>query len=442
MTNYCKNHVGREAKRRCFLCQDYICPECQFRFYGHVFCSFYCAMKYLPFQLKRQLKSWYKNFLRNISINWTLVLLALLAVSLLGNILQFILPKKKEIVFIHPKQVIFPVNSSAPDSNRIQITAPKTGTLLHQNQTKIMGTGPEGRLVVMEQNGMPGGICRINKGCFEFEVTDLVVGTNQFRLTIISPTGTMFQDSLAVEYISSRISDLSRDFIRGKTQYAQVALTFDGDFLDNQADSILAILARHHKPATFFLTGRFILKYPKLVRKLIQAKLVVGNHTRHHPHLTTYAENGKHFTRSEITREKLQTELIETEKIFERVTGQKMERIWRAPFGEHNHEIRQWAAKIGYRQFGWTSDYNNHQSLDTVDWVADPDAENYYSAAQILERLVRFADTTPHGMNGGIILMHLGSKRKQNQSYQMLGALIDSLDHRGYQLVTVTEMVF
>ncbi|MCK5739559.1 polysaccharide deacetylase family protein, partial [bacterium] len=254
-------------------------------------------------------------------------------------------------------------------------------------------------------------------------MADLAVGQHKFWLTSLSPAGSVSRDSIIIEYISEKISDLSRDFVRGNTQYKHVALTFDGDFLDNQADSILAILNRHDTPATFFLTGRFILKYPDLVRKLVQEKRSIGNHTRYHPHLTTYAENRKHHTLPEITAEKLKQELLKTAEIFEQVAGQKMDRIWRAPFGEHNREIRQWAAQIGYRQFGWTADYANHQSLDTVDWVTDQGALNYYSAGETLDRLIHFADTTPYGMNGGIVLMHLGTQRKKDQSYQMLGAL-------------------
>ena len=44
-----------------------------------------------------------------------------------------------------------------------------------------------------------------------------------------------------------------------------------------------------------------------------------------------------------------------------------MARLWRAPYGEVNEDIRAWAFEKGYAHVGWTADYALRESLDTLD---------------------------------------------------------------------------
>ena len=82
--------------------------------------------------------------------------------------------------------------------------------------------------------------------------------------------------------------------------------------------------------------------------------------------------------------------------------GKGMAPLWRAPFGEHNAEIRRWAAEQGYWHVGWTG---GRSGLDGLDWITDPRARGYQPAERLLARLVQ------HAENGGIVLLHLGSDR-------------------------------
>jgi hypothetical protein len=53
------------------------------------------------------------------------------------------------------------------------------------------------------------------------------------------------------------------------------------------------------------------------------------------------------------------------------------------------------------------------------------------------------AKTPPDGINGGIILMHLGTARKNPDTHvhRILGRLIDELVMLGYSFVTISEML-
>ena len=53
----CKNHPQKTSAKRCFVCKDYICTACQNIWSHHLFCSFYCYLKYLLNDYKKFLIS-------------------------------------------------------------------------------------------------------------------------------------------------------------------------------------------------------------------------------------------------------------------------------------------------------------------------------------------------------------------------------------------------
>ncbi len=66
----------------------------------------------------------------------------------------------------------------------------------------------------------------------------------------------------------------------------QLALTYDDGPNDPHTFRLLEVLARHNVCATFFLIGRYTKQRPDIVRELVKAGHIVGNHTFTHPLLT------------------------------------------------------------------------------------------------------------------------------------------------------------
>ena len=63
----------------------------------------------------------------------------------------------------------------------------------------------------------------------------------------------------------------------------QLALTYDDGPNDPHTLRLLDVLARHDVLATFFLIGRYVQQRPDIVRELVKAGHVIGNHTFTHP---------------------------------------------------------------------------------------------------------------------------------------------------------------
>jgi len=222
------------------------------------------------------------------------------------------------------------------------------------------------------------------------------------------------------------------------------ALTFDGGSSANAAADILDTLASRGVKSTVFLTGAFIKRYPQTVTRIAAEGHELGNHTMNHPHLTTYAETRTQTTRPGVSRALLAEELTAPERLlFHNTDGLRFAPLWRAPFGEYNQEICEWALSIGYIHIGWRQGGSWRVNLDSNDWVADESSPAYKTPQEIFDKIVNIA-RKPGGLNGGIILMHLGTERKQRQqqAHTILGKLIDTLTEMGYKPVTVSTLLY
>ena len=130
-------------------------------------------------------------------------------------------------------------------------------------------------------------------------------------------------------------------------------------------------------------------------------------------------------------------ELLRTRKLFEDLTGKTMSGWWRAPYGEQNEEIRQWAEEIGFRHVDWTRTPVN---CDMLDWIADPRHQRYFNAEAMYQRFLSIDGGRRGGAGGAIILMHLGTDRKDDFMDEILPRAIDSLRERGYEFTSVTHL--
>jgi peptidoglycan/xylan/chitin deacetylase (PgdA/CDA1 family) len=233
---------------------------------------------------------------------------------------------------------------------------------------------------------------------------------------------------------------LPHNVTRGSKYGMDLSVTFDGGSQATEAEQILNALRERGIRTTIFLTGIFIREHPELVRQMLADGHEIGNHTMTHPHLTAFAKGFHHTTLPYVTKGFLARELRLTEEAYMEVTGERMPPIWRAPYGEVNREIIEWAFEEGYIHIGWTADYRRRESLDTLDWVHDKGSKLYLTSVEIKQKVLNFGKGT-RGLNGGIILMHLGTERTEDRASGVLGEMLDGLTEMGYRFVKVSKLV-
>ena len=247
------------------------------------------------------------------------------------------------------------------------------------------------------------------------------------RLSAASPRGDSPHGTESLVAPEPLIPDLTR----GPEDRPDLVVSFDAGSSDRGARQILDALSARAIRTTIFLTGDFIRRHPDLARRIAQDGHEVGNHTDTHPHLTTYAEDGRQATRPGVDRAFLSRQLAATAEAWRSATGRSMAPLWRAPYGEQNAEIRRWAAEEGYWHVGWTG---GRAGLDGLDWVSDPASHAYRSAGRVVGRLVS------HAENGGIILLHLGSDREDPVAPHV-AEMLDSLSRRGFRFARASEFL-
>ncbi|MCC6485027.1 MAG: polysaccharide deacetylase family protein [Armatimonadetes bacterium] len=191
--------------------------------------------------------------------------------------------------------------------------------------------------------------------------------------------------------------------MRGDTRKPQIALTFDDGPHPGYTYQILRILRQENVKATFFVVGEQAERYPDLVRDQIRGEHCVGNHTYHHVSLTKIPEL---YVADEIKA---------CGDVLRHITG-RAPHLFRPPGGDYNARVTDAARALGYTMVLWSDDPGDYASP---------------GAFKIAQRTLRCAG------NGGILLLHDGIQ----QTVDILPSLIDTLRKRGYEFVTVDQML-
>jgi peptidoglycan/xylan/chitin deacetylase (PgdA/CDA1 family) len=475
-TGPCKNHPEITVRRRCYTCAQFICTQCQLLSSRHYFCSERCHQRFL---LRERINAFFRPVGETLQPLWQFILpwviekagarkrreaikalklhdliISFIAILLLASPLIGIALLWRQNRQLHSRleqiermaKTTAPANhATAPaEANHAFLKLDKPAmAMVTGGQITIEGEAPDGQIISLVEGDWVHAVTLPKAGHFTLPPVTLKPGTNQLVVQALTHEGKVVAlQRLAFTSGRPAANYLARDLSRGSVERKQVSLTFDGGSTDNAAAQILAILKDNRLQVTIFLTGGFVEKFPELTKRIVQEGHEVGNHTWNHPHLTSFANDKRNETLPNVTREFLQDQLNRTARLFEQVTGAKMAPFWRAPYGEHNAEIRQWAAALGYRHVGWTRGRSWQESMDTMDWVADTTSGAYHTAEEILAHLMKMTETEANGINGGIILTHLGSARQDGDHfYTVLPRLIAGLRQKNYALVKVSELV-
>ncbi len=360
-------------------------------------------------------------------------------------LLVFFFQLRKKILTIEHEAPALEAMPAVPDTSLIPpptLFIPSGDGMVHSSSLSIRGEVEENRIVSLTIDGRLNRVLLPQGTRFSFDDVQLHRGNNRIEVRAISPDGrASVLQTLVLRFENPTLSYLARDFHRGSLKEKTISLTFDGGSANNIAQEILDILRDEGVRCTFFLTGEFIRRFPETVKRIAAEGHEVGNHTWSHPHLTSFARNRRHETLPGITRDKVRSELEKASSLYRLVTGKDMAPLWRAPYGEYNQEILNWAAGSGFRHVGWTTGNGWDETMDTMDWVSDQSSKAYHSADEIANKILQIANSGKNGASGGVMLMHLGSERKDDFPHRKLHHIIQGLQKGGYRLVKVSEMM-
>jgi peptidoglycan/xylan/chitin deacetylase (PgdA/CDA1 family) len=218
---------------------------------------------------------------------------------------------------------------------------------------------------------------------------------------LLSLLGIVFVQSLRTE---------GQTVFHGSRYETKIALTFDAcpSSAHGGFDStIIKTLIDSGVPATFFLSGKWILKHRTDVNKIAAVpEFEFGNHSYSHPHCAA------------ISDDSIRQELSRTESLLIRTIGTS-QKLFRPPYGETDQRIEGIAQNIG---------------LTTVLYdLASGDPDSTITR----ERLIQYVVTSVR--NGSIIVMHVNGRGWHTS--EALPEIIRALHAKGYTFVKVSELV-
>ncbi len=132
-----------------------------------------------------------------------------------------------------------------------------------------------------------------------------------------------------------------------QTNKKQIAISFDAAWGNDDTQQLIDILAEYDVPATFFVVGAWVDKYPESVKQLSDAGHQVQNHSNTHPYMTS------------LSTEQMIDELESCNKKIEKVTG-KCPTLFRPPYGDYDNAVITATESIGMYTIQWDT--------DSLDW--------------------------------------------------------------------------
>ena len=193
----------------------------------------------------------------------------------------------------------------------------------------------------------------------------------------------------------------------GNSEDKKIYLTFDCGYENGYTPAILDALEKHNVKAAFFVVGNYLETSPDLVKRMVEERHIVGNHTYHHPDMSQISDPAS-----------FQEEITSLEKKYQEITGLEMQKFYRPPQGKYSESNLKMAQELGYQTVFW--------SLAYVDWYVDQQPTQEEAYAKLLPRI----------HPGAVVLLHSTSKTNA----EILDDLLTKWEQEGYTFGTLNEL--
>lgn len=179
-----------------------------------------------------------------------------------------------------------------------------------------------------------------------------------------------------------------------------VALTYDDGPNPVYTEELLEVLEKEKVHASFFMMGKQVENYPKIVKKVAAAGHLIGNHTYSHVNVC------------QLSEPEVREEIQKTNELIYDCCGH-MPEWFRPPFGCDREKL---ISQMDMYQVFW--------NVDPLDWSVQ-------NTGTIVNHVLKYVS------DGDIILMH----DAYPTTVEATKILIPKLQEMGYTFVTVDEMI-
>jgi endoglucanase len=222
--------------------------------------------------------------------------------------------------------------------------------------------------------------------------------------------------------------------IRGDVNQKKLAVVFTGDEYGEGLEPILNALDTRKIKGAFFVTGRFLRKMrwqPKLTKAIADGHYI-GPHSDSHPLYASWEAREKSLVTESFFAADLKKNVAELRAIGALTKEQPL--LFIPPYEHYNADQVEWSRKLGATLFNFTPGTGSHRDYARED---DP---HFVPSRTIYDDVLKYEKESPHGLNGFVLLIHLGSGRK-DPFHPLVGPLCDGLTKRGYTFVRIDHLL-
>jgi peptidoglycan/xylan/chitin deacetylase (PgdA/CDA1 family) len=223
--------------------------------------------------------------------------------------------------------------------------------------------------------------------------------------------------------------------VRGDKTVKKLALVFTGDQFGEGAETIAQTLKRRGVQASFFLTGRFYrnVNFKSAIGRLRRDGHYLGAHSDEH---LLYCDWNKR-EQLLISHEKFEQDLNNNYATMRAFGISKSNaRFFLPPFEWYNPSISDWTAGMSLQLINFTPG-----TLSNADYTT-PEMKNYLGSEAILQRIKAYEAQDPAGLNGFILLSHIGvGPERTDKFYDHLDELLGWLKSKKYKLVRIDQLL-
>ena len=210
----------------------------------------------------------------------------------------------------------------------------------------------------------------------------------------------------------ARTVEVSADeVVRANPNIPNVSLVVNVGAGHEPALSMLDTLKEKGLRTSFFVLGWWAERQPGM--DILKRIADDGHEVASHGH--------KVFDLTKVSDAAVRDDLESADRVISAVTGKTTRPLWSASAGARDARVNGIAASLGYRPI--------YLTVDSLDWTHEATADSVYN--RVMERTV----------NGAIVVLHFDSPTTVRSTAGALPRLIDDLRAKGFNLVTVTELL-
>ncbi len=221
--------------------------------------------------------------------------------------------------------------------------------------------------------------------------------------------------------------------VRGDTSKKQLALIFTGGDFGEGAGHVLDTLAANQIKSSFFFTGDYLRKpqHQDSLKRIVKEGHYLGPHSDAHALYAPWEDRGKTL----VTEEFFKTDLRKNIQDIRSYGALKDPLVYFIPPYEwYNRDQTNWSREVGVLLFNFTPGSGSNR-----DWAPEGH-KSFVPSTKIIDDILAYERKDPHGLNGFLLLLHVGSQR-QDKTFQLLDGLVKELRKRGYGFVRVDDLL-